>query len=91
MSAPYKELLSFGSMTLLIGALGLALLLFWGWRSGQALPLWPALLVVGVNAFGAFRLLQETRARQAAARERSAAAHAAVTAATGQHKPRQRR
>jgi hypothetical protein len=53
MSVPYKDLLSFGSMTLLVGALGLALLLLWGWQSGQELPLWPALLVAGVNVFGA--------------------------------------
>lgn len=69
-----KGIFSFGSMTLIVGALGLALLLFWGWKTGQDLPLWPALLVAGVNIFGALKLLHETRARQAAARERAAAA-----------------
>ena len=69
-----KGVLSFGSMTLLVGALALAGLLFWGWTTGQELPLWPALLVAAVNVFGAFRLVMETRARQAA---RQAAAKAA--------------
>lgn len=61
-----KGILSFGSMTLLIGGLSLAGLLFWGWYTEQALPLWPALLVAGVNVFGALKLLQETKAKQAA-------------------------
>jgi fatty acid desaturase len=61
-----KGVLSFGSMTLLVGGLALAGLLFWGWQSGEELPLWPALLVAAVNVFGAFRLVKETRARQAA-------------------------
>jgi hypothetical protein len=69
-----KGVLSFGSMTLVVGGLALAGLLFWGWNTGQDLPLWPALLVVGVNVFGAVRLVMETRARQAA---RRAAAQAA--------------
>jgi hypothetical protein len=93
MSVPYKELLSFGSMTLLVGALGLALLLLWGWQSGQELPLWPALLVAGVNVFGALKLLQETRARQAAAREQavSAAAQSQSEATTRNPMPQSRR
>ena len=61
-----KGVLSFGSMTLIVGGLALAGLLFWGWKTGQALPLWPALLVMGVNVFGAVKLVQETRAKQAA-------------------------
>ena len=63
-----KGVLSFGSMTLIVGGLALAALLFWGWKTGQALPLWPALLVAAVNVFGALKLVQETRARQAARR-----------------------
>lgn len=51
--------LSFGSMTLLVGGVSLAGLLFWGW----ALPLWPALLVAGVNVFGPIKLAVETRER----------------------------
>jgi membrane protein YqaA with SNARE-associated domain len=69
-----KGVLSFGSMTLLVGGLALVGLLLWGWKTGQELPLWPALLVAAVNVFGAFRLVMETRARQAA---RQAAAKAA--------------
>ncbi|MCK6403955.1 hypothetical protein ABIC99_003735 [Sphaerotilus sulfidivorans] len=60
--------LSFGSMTLLVGGVSLAGLLFWGWRTGQELPLWPALLVAGVNVFGAIKLAMETRERQGARR-----------------------
>lgn len=88
MSVPYKELLSFGSMTLLVGALGLGLLLLWGWQSGQELPLWPALLVAGVNVFGALKLLHETKTRQAAARQQAAeaAAQACATADAPQNR-----
>lgn len=67
-----KGVLSFGSMTLLVGAVALAGLLFWGWKTGHELPLWPALLVVAVNIFGAVRLVMETRARQAARRAAAA-------------------
>jgi hypothetical protein len=70
-----KGALSFGSMTLLIGGLALAGLLFWGWKTGQDLPLWPALLVAAVNVFGAYKLVMETKARQAA--RQAAAAEAA--------------
>ncbi|MBM4346111.1 MAG: hypothetical protein FJ100_22285 [Deltaproteobacteria bacterium] len=61
-----QGVLSFGSMTLMVGGLALFGLLAWGWVSGQELPLWPALLVAGVNVFGAFRLVQETKAKRAA-------------------------
>ena len=70
----HKSVLSFGSMTLIVGGLALAGLLFWGWKTEQELPLWPALLVAAVNVFGALKLVLETRARQAA---RQAAAKAA--------------
>lgn len=69
--------LSFDSMSLLVGALALAGLLFWGWTTGQELPLWPALLVAAVNVFGAVKLVSETKARQAARRAASASAAAA--------------
>ena len=68
-----KGVLSFGSMTLLVGGLALAGLLFWGWKTGQELPLWPALMVAAVNVFGAFKFVMEARARKAA---RQAAAEA---------------
>jgi hypothetical protein len=69
-----KGVLSFGSMTLLVGGLALAGLLLWGWKTGQELPLWPALLVAAVNVVGAVKLVLETRAKQAA--RRAAAAQA---------------
>lgn len=71
--------LSFGSMTLLVGGVALAGLLFWGWKTGQDLPLWPALLVAAVNVLGTYRLIRENLARQAA-RQAAAAAPAASAA-----------
>lgn len=70
-----KGMLSFGSMTLIVGGLALAGLLFWGWKTGQDLPLWPALLVVAVNIAGAVKLVHETKVRKAA--QKAAAAQAA--------------
>ncbi len=70
-----KGVLSFGSMTLLVGGLALVGLLVWGWQTGQELPLWPALLVAAVNVIGAVKLVLETRAKQAA--RQAAAAQAA--------------
>ena len=72
-----KGALSFGSMTLLVGGLALAGLLFWGWKTGQELPLWPALLVAAVNVVGAVKLVMETKARRAAQQAAAAAAAAA--------------
>lgn len=69
-----KGVLSFGSMTLIVGALALAGLLFWGWVTGQELPLWPALLVAAVNVVGAVKLVLETKARRAAGQQAAAAA-----------------
>jgi len=70
----YTGMLSFGSMTLAVGGLALFALLAWGWLSGQQLPLWPALLVAGVNVFGAIKLVQETKAKRAAQEAAAAAA-----------------
>ena len=78
MAEDYKGMLSFGSMTLAVGGLALFALLAWGWLSGQQLPLWPALLVAGVNVFGAIKLMQETKAKRAA--------QAAATASAAQNK-----
>ena len=72
--------LSFGSMTLLVGGVALAGLLFWGWKTGQDLPLWPALLVAAVNVLGTYRLIRENLARQAARQAAAAAAPAASAA-----------
>jgi hypothetical protein len=69
-----KGVLSFASMTLIVGGLALAGLLFWGWWTGQSLPLWPALLVAGVNLLGAVKLVQETKAKQAAGQAAAAEA-----------------
>lgn len=65
---------SAGSLVLLVGAVALAGLLAYGWFTQQALPVWPALLVVAVNLVGAVKLLLETRARRAAAARAAAMA-----------------
>ena len=72
----HKSVLSFGSMTLIVGGLALAGLLFWGWNTGQALPLWPALLVIAVNVFGAVKLVHEIKTRHAAQRAAAQATQA---------------
>ena len=73
-----KGVLSFGSMTLLVGGLALVGLLVWGWQTGQELPLWPALLVAAVNVIGAVKLVLETRAKQAARQAAAAQAPQAL-------------
>lgn len=58
---------SFGVMTLIVGALALAGLLVYGWRSGQPLPLWPAIAVALVNIIAAVKIVLDTKkARQLA-------------------------
>lgn len=47
---------------LLIGAVLLGGLLVYGALSEQALPLWPALMVVGVNLLAAFNIIRRVRA-----------------------------
>jgi hypothetical protein len=76
--------LSFGSMSLIVGGLALAGLLYWGWRTGQDIPLVPALLVAAVNLYGAIKLVTEAKARRAAGQ--AAAAAAAAGAAQPRHK-----
>ena len=67
--------LSFGSMSLIVGGLALAGLLYWGWRTEQDIPLLPALLVAAVNLYGAIKLVADVKAKRAAAQ--AAAAQAA--------------
>jgi hypothetical protein len=59
-----KNYLSFGVMTLIVGGLVLLGLLFYGWQSGQELPVWPALAVVAVNVVAAIRLVMVRKAGQ---------------------------
>jgi len=47
--------------------LALVGLLLYGWSTGQQLPLWPAVLVVGVNVVLAVRLVLEIKARRSGA------------------------
>jgi hypothetical protein len=54
---------SFTSLSQLVGGLALVGLLLYGWTTGQQLPLWPSLLVVGVNVVLAVRLVLEIKAR----------------------------
>ena len=53
---------SFTSLSQLVGGLALVGLLLYGWTTGQQLPLWPSLLVVGVNVVLAVRLVLEIKA-----------------------------
>ncbi len=53
--------MNMGNLTLLIGGLALAGLLLYGWTTGQELPLWPALAVVGVNLLAAGKILLDAR------------------------------
>lgn len=56
---------SFGVMTLIVGALALVGLLVYGWRSGQDLPLWPAIAVILVNIAAAVKIVLDIKkARQ---------------------------
>ena len=52
---------SFGVMTLIVGALALAGLLAYGWRSGQPLPLWPAIAVALVNIVAAVKIVLDIK------------------------------
>lgn len=62
----FSGLMSFGSMTLMVGGLALFSLLLWGWVKDEPLPLWPALLVAAVNFVDSIKLIQETKAKRAA-------------------------
>lgn len=67
--------ISFAAMTILVGGLAFAGLLLYGLKSGQELPVWPAVAVAMVNLVAAAkiifdvkkakRLLQEQRAASA--------------------------
>lgn len=59
MNSPRK--MNMGNLTLLIGGLALAALLFYGWSTGQELPLWPALAVVGVNLLAAAKIVFDAK------------------------------
>ncbi len=56
--------ISFGSMTLLVGGTALAGLLLYGWRTGQDLPVGPAIVVALVNLVAAVKLVMETKAKK---------------------------
>ena len=51
--------INFGNMTLLVGGLALAGLLFYGLTSGHELPFWPAVAVALVNLVGAGKLIYD--------------------------------
>jgi hypothetical protein len=53
-------------LAILIGGLMLGGLLVYSYTTGQELPLWPALAVVAVNLYGAWRMFSEARARRQA-------------------------
>lgn len=56
--------ISFGTMTLLIGGLALVGLLVYGAKTGQELPLWPALTVVLLNLFAAGKIVFDVKKKR---------------------------
>ena len=60
-----KGFFSFTALSVLVGGLAIIGLLLYGWSTGQTLPLWPALLVVGVNVVLAIKLIREVKAKRA--------------------------
>lgn len=59
--------INYGVMIMLVAGLALAGLLFYGWQTGQELPVWPALAVMLVNVVAAGKLFvdaQRTRRLQ---------------------------
>lgn len=58
-----------GVMTLLIGGIALGGLLVYGSRSGQELPLWPAVAVCLVNLVAAIRIILDVQKAKKLRRE----------------------
>jgi hypothetical protein len=51
-------------MTLIVGGLALGGLLYYGWQTGQDLPVLPAIAVVLVNIVGAGKLVYDAKRKQ---------------------------
>lgn len=53
--------ISFAAMTILVGGLAFAGLLLYGLKSGQELPLWPAIAVALVNLVAAAKIILDVK------------------------------
>lgn len=61
MKSKERGYISFAVMTLLIGGLALAGLLVYGWKSGQELPVWPAIAVALVNVAASIKIVLDVK------------------------------
>jgi len=59
-------------MTLVVGGIALGGLLLWGWKTGQELPLGPAIAVALVNIYAAIRIALDMRKQRQAPPEPAA-------------------
>ena len=65
MQAEQNGKINMSVLVLLIGGLMLAGLLLHGFNQGHELPLWPALLVAGVNIVAAGKIIMNIRKKKA--------------------------
>ncbi len=61
MSSRQDGKINFGILTLLVGGLALAGLLIYGLKSGQELPVWPAIAVALVNLVAAAKIVIDVK------------------------------
>lgn len=66
MKSSQRGVVNGGVLVVLIGGLMIGGLFIHSYSTEQELPLWPALAVIGVNLYGAWRIFSETRARRRA-------------------------
>lgn len=64
MKAAQRGFLNGGMLVILIGGLMVGGLFIHSYATDQELPLWPAVAVIGVNLYGAWKIFSETRARR---------------------------
>ncbi len=64
MKAVQRGFLNGGMLVILVSGVMIGGLFIHSYTTGQELPLWPALAVIGVNLFGVWKLLSEVRARR---------------------------
>ncbi|MEW6165170.1 MAG: hypothetical protein AB1642_08930 [Pseudomonadota bacterium] len=64
MKAVQRGFLNGGMLVILISGVVIGGLFIHSYATGQALPLWPAVAVIGVNLFGVWKILGEVRARR---------------------------
>lgn len=65
MKAEQNGKINMSVLVLLIGGMMLAALLLHGFNQGHELPLWPALLVAGVNIVAAGKIIMNIKKKKA--------------------------